>query len=213
MCWSATADLVAGAAIAAVGVACVARVRRTRDLPLAALPLLLGAHQITEAVVWDGGGGSGPATLAWAVVAMPLLAVWVPLGVLLAAPPTARRRLLVPAVVGLGVAAVLSFTLSARTVRAEVRGHTVGYVLDLPHAPVVVAAYLLATLGALLLAADPLLRLLGGTVAAGAVVCALLWRLEFVSTWCAVAAVASVMLFGWVRRTGREFTPRDAGTH
>ncbi|QIQ01002.1 DUF6629 family protein [Streptomyces liangshanensis] len=213
MCWSATADLVAGAAIAAVGVACVARVRRPRDLPLAALPLLLGAHQITEAVVWDGGGGSGPATLAWAVVAMPLLAVWVPLGVLLAAPPTARRRLLVPAVVGLGVGAVLSFSLSARTVRAEVRGHTVGYVLDLPHAPVVVAAYLLATLGALLLAADPLLRLLGGTVAAGAVVCALLWRLEFVSTWCAVAAVASVMLFGWVRRTGREFTPRDAGTH
>ncbi|MFJ2652040.1 DUF6629 family protein [Streptomyces sp. NPDC087420] len=213
MCWSATADLAAGAGIAAVGVACLARVRRARDLPLAALPLLLGAHQITEAVVWDGGGGTGAATLAWAVVAMPLLAVWVPLGVLLAAPPHARRRLVVPAVLGLAVAGVLSFYLSARTVRAEVRGHTVGYVLDLPDAAVVVAAYLLATLGALLLAGDPLLRLLGGTVAAGAVVCALLWRLEFVSTWCAVAAVASVMLLGWVGRTVREFTPHDAGTH
>lgn len=34
VCWSATADLVAGAGIIAVGVVCVARVRRARDLPL-----------------------------------------------------------------------------------------------------------------------------------------------------------------------------------
>ena len=40
MCWSATADLVAGAGVAAAGVACVAQVRDRRDLPLAALPLL-----------------------------------------------------------------------------------------------------------------------------------------------------------------------------
>lgn len=200
MCWSATADLVAGAAISALGAVCVARVRRARDLPLATLPLLLGAHQIVESVVWDAGGGSGPATLAWAVMAMPVLAVWVPLGVLLAAPRRARARLWVPAVLGAAVAGVLSYALATRTVRAEVRGHTVGYVLDVPHAPWVVAGYLLATVGALLLAGDPSLRLLGGTVAAGAIVCATLWRLEFVSTWCAVAAVASVMLLGWVRR-------------
>ncbi|HET6855660.1 MAG TPA: DUF6629 family protein, partial [Streptomyces sp.] len=78
MCWSATADLVAGVGIAGVGAACVVRVRRVRDLPLAALPLLLGAHQMVEAVVWRSGGGTGPATTAWAVIALPLLAVWVP---------------------------------------------------------------------------------------------------------------------------------------
>lgn len=75
MCWSATADLVAGTAIAAVGVACVAQVRRARDLPLAALPLLLGAHQVIESVVWRSAGGAGPATVAWAVIALPLLPV------------------------------------------------------------------------------------------------------------------------------------------
>ncbi|MGW3917686.1 DUF6629 family protein, partial [Streptomyces sp. NPDC005070] len=92
MCWSATADLVAGAGVAVVGVACVIRARRRTDLPLAALPLLLGAHQIVEARVWDAGGGTGPATVAWAVIALPLLAVWVPAGVLCAAPSSARRR-------------------------------------------------------------------------------------------------------------------------
>ncbi|WP_324617216.1 DUF6629 family protein [Streptomyces sp. NRRL F-2580] len=49
MCWSATADLVAGTVVAAVGVVCVAHVRRVRDLPIAAPPLLLGAHQLVAA--------------------------------------------------------------------------------------------------------------------------------------------------------------------
>lgn len=107
MCWSATADLAAGVGIAAVGAACVAQLRRARDLPLAALPLLLGAHQIIESAVWNSGGGTGAATMAWAVIALPVLAVWVPLGVLLAAPPRARRRLSAPAAAGLPRAAPL----------------------------------------------------------------------------------------------------------
>lgn len=200
MCWSATADLVVGAGIAAVGVACLARLRHARDLPLAALPLLLGAHQVIESFVWRSGGGGGPATVAWAVIALPLLAGWVPLGVLLAAPPAARRRQSVPAAAGVAVAAALAYCLATRPVTAEIRGHTLGYVLDLPGSPLLVTGYLLATVGSLLLGGDPLLRLLGMLVAAGAVICAALWRLEFISTWCAFAAVAAVVLLGWVRR-------------
>ncbi|MEV7422754.1 MULTISPECIES: DUF6629 family protein [unclassified Streptomyces] len=202
MCWSATADLVVGTGITVVGVACVVCTRTARDLPLAALPLLLGAHQIVESAVWRAGGGAGPATLAWAVIALPLLAVWVPFAVLLAAGPEARRRLMIPAVAGLATAAVLSYWLArgTGTVTAEIRGHTVGYVLDLPYAPPVVVAYLVATVGSLLLGGDRAVRLLGVVVAAGAALCAALWRLEFVSTWCALAAVASVLL---LRRAGR----------
>ncbi|WLQ32177.1 hypothetical protein P8A18_01410 [Streptomyces castrisilvae] len=205
MCWSATADLVAGGAVAAIGVACVARARRARDLPLAALPLLLGAHQIIESAVWHADGGSGPATVAWAVIALPLLPLWVPLGVLCAAPAHARRRLAVPLAFGAATSAFLAYALATRTVTAQVRGHTLGYALDLPHPPLLVAGYLLATIGSLLLSGDRGLVLLGVLVAGGAVVCAALWRLEFISTWCALAAVCSVVLLGW---SGR---PRAAG--
>ncbi|WP_405690352.1 DUF6629 family protein [Streptomyces sp. NBC_00057] len=201
MCWSATADLVAGTCIAAVGVACVAQVRRVRDLPL-----LLGAHQIIESVIWRSGGGTGPATLAWAVIALPLLPLWVPLGVLCAAPPHARRRLLVPLAAGIATAVPLAYCLAARPVTAEIRGHTLGYVLDLPGSGLLVSGYLLATVGSLLLAGDRLLRWLGVLVAVGAAVCAALWRLEFVSTWCAFAAVCSVILLGWTgRRPAEQF--------
>ncbi|MFB7590106.1 DUF6629 family protein [Streptomyces sp. NPDC056169] len=199
MCWSATADLWAGLGITAVGLASVASVRRAGDAPLAALPLLLGAHQVVEAAVWRSGGGAGPATLAWAVIALPLLPVWVPVGVLTAARPVDRRRLSVPLAAGLATTAVLAYRLATRPVTAEIRGHTLGYVVDLPYAALLITGYLLATVGALLLARDRILRLLGLLTGAGAVVCALLWSAEFVSTWCALAAVASVVLLVWVR--------------
>ncbi|MFC9392866.1 DUF6629 family protein [Streptomyces sp. NPDC057027] len=199
MCWSATADLWAGLGIAAVGVSSLASVRRPGDAPLAALPLLLGAHQVVEAAVWHAGGGTGPATLAWAAIALPLLPLWVPLGVLTAARPADRPRLLVPLAAGLVTAAVLAYRLAVHPVAAEIRGHTLGYAVDLSYAPLVLAGYLLATVGALLLARDRLLRILGLVTGTGAVVCALLWRTAFVSTWCALAAAASLLLFAWVR--------------
>ncbi|MFB8266027.1 DUF6629 family protein [Streptomyces sp. NPDC055955] len=203
MCWSATADLVAGTAIAGVGAVCVARTvraRRPRDLPLVALPLLLGAHQIVESVLWRSGGGTGSATLAWAVIALPVLALWVPVGVVCAAPRCARGRLLIPLAAGAVTAAGLAYALATRTVTAEIRGHTVGYALGLPHAGLLVAGYLLATVGSLLLSADRGLVLLGVLVAVGAAVCVALWRWEFVSTWCAFAAVCSVVLLRWTGR-------------
>lgn len=199
MCWSATADLVAGSGIAVVGVACVTRVRSSRDVPLASLPLLLGAHQVVESVVWESGGGSGPATVVWAVIALPVLAVWVPVSVWCAAPPRVRRRLLLPLAAGTVTAALLAHGLATGPVTAEPRGRTIGYTVGLSHTPVFVTGYLLATVGSLLLSGDRWLRALGILVAIGAPACWALWRLEFISTWCALAAVCSVVLLGWVR--------------
>ncbi|NUR02394.1 MAG: hypothetical protein HOY79_39405 [Streptomyces sp.] len=207
MCWSATADLAAGAGITCVGVACATRVHRIGDLPLAALPVLLGVHQLVEARVWQVGGGTGWATVAWVVIALPLLAVWVPLAVLSAVPRDAAARLTIPVASGVATAAVLAYAVATRPVRAEIRGHTVGYVIGLPYAGVLIAGYLLATLGALLLSGDRWLVALGVLAGLGALVCWALWRLEFVSTWCAFAAACSVVVFGWV--AGRR--PRSRG--
>ncbi|KOG34918.1 MULTISPECIES: DUF6629 family protein [Streptomyces] len=200
MCWSAAADLWAGLGIVAVGVASLASVRRPADAPLAALPLLLGAHQIVEAAVWHGGGGTGPATLAWTVIALPVLPLWVSAGVMAAARPADRPRLRAPLLAGAATAAFLAYRLATRPVSAGIRGRTLGYAVDLPYAPLVLAGYLLATVGALLLARDRILRFLGVVTGSGAVVCAVLWGEAFVSTWCALAAVASLLVLFWIRR-------------
>lgn len=197
-----------GAAVASVGTVCVARTRRAGDLPMAALPLLLGVHQLVEAHIWHTGGGTGAATVAWAVIALPVLAVWVPVGVWCAAPRRTRRRVTVVVAVGVVTAAGLTYGLATRPVRAEIRGHTMAYVIGLPQAELLIAGYLIATVGALLLSGDRRLTLLGVLCGVGAVVCWLLWRLQFVSTWCALAAVCTVVLYKWVRR--RRTTPKMA---
>ncbi len=81
---------------------------------------------------------------------------------------------------------------------ATVHGHTLGYAVGVPHpAAVLLAGYLLATVGSLLASGDRLLRRLGLVTGVGAVVCALLWRLAFASTWCALAALAGLLLLQW----------------
>ncbi|NEB44296.1 DUF6629 family protein, partial [Streptomyces sp. SID339] len=95
---------------------------------------------------------------------------------------------------------VLAYALATRPVSAEIRGHTVGYALGLPQTGPVVAGYLLATVGSLLLSGERGLVLFGVLVAAGAAVCFVLWREEYVSTWCAFAAVCSLLLTRWAAR-------------
>src|SRR5216683_2613588 len=151
MCWSADADLVAGSVIMAVGVGCVAGVRRSRDVPLASTPAAVRV----------------------------------------------RRRLQALVVVGAATSAVLAITLARHPVTARPLGHTIGYTIDVPMIPLVIAGYLAATLGALLLAPDPRIRALGVISAIGAAACFLVWELAFASTWCAVAAVASLVLLRW----------------
>ncbi len=192
----------AGTVLTGLGVWCLARVQRWRDVPLGAVPLLLGAHQLTEAAVWSG-TASPAARVAWAVIALPLLPALVPLGVWLSAGPAApgdpaQRRRAALAVLGVAVAVPLAVAVAAHPVTAEIDGHTLRYGVGVPHAPLLLTCYLLVTVGALLLGGDRLLRVLGLLVGVGAVLCGLLWQLAFVSTWCGVAALASVVLLRWV---------------
>lgn len=110
----------------------------------------------------------------------------------------ARRRLNFLLALGVATAAGLAAAVATGPVTAEIRGHTVGYSVHLSHPAVLVAGYLLATVGSLLLSGDRWLLVLGVVVGVGAAACFTLWRLEFVSTWCAFAALWSVLLFDWV---------------
>ncbi|WP_436789557.1 DUF6629 family protein [Yinghuangia sp. YIM S10712] len=225
MCWSATADVIAGTAVSAVGIATLASVRHARDVPLASVPLLLGFHQLVEAVVWRGEEGKATEQAAelareiWAFIAFPLLPFLVPLGVLAAVWPTAdrSRRVALAALSGIGVvvAALLGAALADGPVNAQVNGHTVQYAIGIDHPYPLIGGYLVATLGALLASGDRILVLFGAVGAVGAGVCGWLWTKEFASTWCALAAVASVMLLAWVRSRvsgeSAEAVPSDGG--
>ncbi|MQS15420.1 hypothetical protein F7Q99_24910 [Streptomyces kaniharaensis] len=223
MCWSTQADAVAGGVVASVGALCLARAHRSgrpQRLPLAALPLVLGAHQLIEALVWLGADGDLPAALAdpartaWAAIALPLLPILVPAAVWCAstepghpASPSRRRLLAGLTTLGTTVAIPLAAAVAHHPVTATEHGHTLSYGLGVPHPAVLLTGYLLATVGSLLTSGDPTLRRLGLLTGAGAAVCALLWRLAFLSTWCALAALVSVLLLHWSGRPPYSLAP------
>ena len=214
MCWSPTADAVAGAVIGSLGVVALVGARRGHDRVLGALPLVLGAHQLVEAVVWletQGRVSAGlgrAAVTTWAVIAFVVLPAFVPLGVLVSAWPggVGRWRLAGCLVVGMAVSAVFGADVAGRAVTARAEGHVLnyglGYGLGSGAGWLLIGGYLLATLGAPLLSPDRFVRWFGIAAFVGAAGCAAAWRLEFASTWCAYAAVLSVMLLVWVRRPG-----------
>lgn len=215
MCWSAGADLVAGGTVSALGVLALTRVRRPRELPLAALPLVLGVHQLVEAFVWwgeQGQLGAGSAALArtvWAVIAYPLLPTLVPLAVLLVAAPARRRTVLLFLAVGLVTSAVLVGAVAAGPVTAEMDGHTLRYGVGVPDSLLVGVGYLLATVGALVASGQRDIRTLGVACGVGAMVCLTLWQTAFVSTWCALAAVCSLLVLRWLARQRSDYPVRS----
>lgn len=210
MCWSPTADLIAGSAITVVGVLAVASARRVRDVPMAALPLVLGAHQLIEMVVWRNAGDGmhavgGTAALLWVIIAFPLLPAYVPLAVRWSTAYRSSRIRIAPFVaIGLVTSAYLAYAVAADPVTAQPFGHTMRYNLHhLALENLAVIGYLVATLGSLLMSDQRELRLLGVVCSFGALGCFLLWEDAFVSTWCALAAVASLMVLYWLRRPRR----------
>jgi hypothetical protein len=86
MCFSATADVAVGAALAPIAVLPHREVRHRRELPFALLPTVFAVRQFIEAFIWTRQDGSPPsslthlAVLTYLFIAFPLLPTRVPLG-------------------------------------------------------------------------------------------------------------------------------------
>lgn len=199
MCFSPQGDLAGGCVVTAIGVDAFRHLRgRESHLLLAGLPLVLGAHQLDESLVWWGLRGEVPhmvgtvATWVYLLVALVVVPVLVPVAILRIEPAPARRRL-VALLAGLGgiVAAVLLETMIRNGVSARQGYFHVGYSIGLRHGMVVIGLYVVATCGALLLSGYRHIRIFGLANVAVVVALALLTADGFASLWCFYAALAS----------------------
>lgn len=199
MCLSAEVDLVAGLVIGAAGVDALCHVEDRRELPVAALPVVLGAHQLVEAVAWgslEGRVGAMAGDIAvwiYLIVAFGLLPLYVPFAVSLLEPNRARKvamRHLIA--LGGAVSLVLVATMLRGPVEAAIGGRYIAYEIPLDHGGLVVAAYVAATCGSLLLSSHHVVARFGA-INMG-VVLLLTWANTsgFASLWCAWAAIASL---------------------
>lgn len=199
MCFSPEGDVVGGVVVTAIGVdACRQLEARRSHLLLAGLPLLLGAHQLIESLVWWGIRGDVPhsvgtvATWAYLLIALVVVPVVVPLAVLRSEPGSRRRWVQAPfAGLGAGVAILLLVTMIRNSVTAGQGSYHVAYSIGLRHGIVVVGLYVAATCGVLLVSGYRHVQVFGLANLGAVIALALLTADGFASLWCFYAALAS----------------------
>jgi hypothetical protein len=198
MCFSAEADLVVGAVITGAGVDALRHVRHKREVGLAALPLVFGAHQMIETFTWWGLEGSVPAgvgeaaTWLYLFIAF-LLPVVVPLALLSIDP--VRRRAIVPFVLlGAAVSVIILAELIAGPVTARIAGRYIEYDAHLGYGGPLTALYVAATCGPLVLSSIRRMVVFGALNLGAVAVLAWLMATGVISLWCAWAAVASLVI-------------------
>ena len=201
MCFSATASFSAGALLLGIGVLTLKSVKRRREWPFAAIPLLFAIQQLIEGVVWLTFSADAPLlntvmTHSYSFFSHVLWPVYLPVAVLLIEPPGGRQRALTALVLaGSAVGIYLLYVLVAFPVVSRPTGLHVEY--DSPHffAAAVMTLYLVST------TVSPLLSTLRGVKVFGAL--ALLsfgatyyfYATWFISVWCFFAALLSTVIY------------------
>jgi hypothetical protein len=216
MCFAPEADAVAGVVIVAVGVDALRHVGSPKQLALAALPLLFGLHQLTEAFVWWGLQGHVSQSVErialwmWLLFAFVVLPLLLPIAVDLVERSGARRRLIGAfAALGFVVAVALAIAIFRGPVDAQIQGRCIAYSVGaLGNGREWTVLYVIAACGALLASSHRDLAALGGVNLV--VIPLLMWLTVdgFVSLWCFWAAIASIVIAFHLRRVART---RDAG--
>ena len=208
MCFSASANFIGSAVLGTIGAMTLAEVKHRRELLFAAMPCLFALHQFTEGFVWLGLNGTLPAIVthdagaAYILYAQGLLPFLLPLSVLLIEPAGPRqRRMLDFCLLGGALTIYLLWGLIAYPIEIYARGHGIVYFNQISTTDLVAVLYVAATCGALFFSGFRELVLLGGLNLAGLLIVMLVRRYEFTSIWCAYAAVVSVVIYFFFRRS------------
>lgn len=201
MCFSASASFVAAASLSAVGVVSLRKTTRAAEVPLAMIPVLFGAQQFTEGLVWLSFGYDAPrlgrvATYAYSFFSHTLWPIFVPFAVALLERARWRRRgLALFEVVGLAVGLYLLYFIVRYPVTARVVERHIIYVSPHFYLPTVMVLYFSATCLSFLVSSHPLLKVFGVLALATAIVAYHFAAAAFVSVWCFFAAVLSLVIY------------------
>jgi hypothetical protein len=202
MCFSPQADLAGGLVICAIGIDAVRHVRQRRQLlALAWIPLLLGAHQLVEALVWLWLQGHVPrgighvALWAYLLIAFVVLPLFVPMAVI-ALEPSRRRKLMMVAfaLTGTVIAVILFAAMVRGPVSVTVAPYHLSYGIRVTGGLLIVVLYVVAVCGALLVSGYRDVAIFGGVNLVAVIVIAWLTISGFASVWCAWAAVSSAAI-------------------
>jgi hypothetical protein len=202
MCFSPEADIGGGLLICAIGVDAVRHIGRRREfIAMAWIPVLLGAHQFIEALVWLWLQGHVPrgighvALWAYLLIAFVVLPVFVPLAVIALEPTRRRKQLMAPfALIGTVVAVILFAAMVRGPVSVKLAPYHLSYSIRLSDGLAIVALYVVAVCGPLLVSGYRNVALFGIVNLVAVIIIARLTVSGFASVWCGWAAITSAAI-------------------
>ena len=202
MCFSPEADIGGGLLICAIGVDAVRHIGQRREfIAMAWIPVLLGAHQFIEALVWlwlqgHVPGGIGHVALwAYLLIAFVVLPVFIPLAVIALEPTRRRKQLMAPfALIGTGIAVVLLAAMIRGPVGVKLAPYHLSYSIRLSDGLLIVALYVVAVCGPLLVSGYRNVALFGIVNLVAVIIIARLTISGFASVWCGWAAITSAAI-------------------
>jgi hypothetical protein len=202
VCFSPQADIAGGLLITAIGVDAVRHIGQRREfIALAWIPVLLGAHQFIEALVWLWLQGHVPrgigyvALWAYLLIAFVVLPVFIPLAVIALEPTRRRKQMMVPfALLGGVIAGTLFAAMIRGPVGVRLASYHLSYSIRLSDGFLVVALYVVAVCGPLLVSGYRNVMLFGIVNLVAVIIIARLTISGFASVWCGWAAVTSAAI-------------------
>jgi hypothetical protein len=214
MCFSAGASLGVSVVLAGIGSASVSRNTSARLRMLAAMPLLFGAQQAAEGVVWLTMGDPARANMhqlgvsAFLGFAFVIWPVYAPVSLYIAERDPGRRRILrALALLGTVVAVSAALLLTRWHPVASVAGHSIRYdhiggegsLLN----GLLLLAYVGPTVVPFLVSSTTMVRTIGGALLVSLLVTVAVERSALTSVWCFFAALLSVLIVVAVARETR----------
>jgi hypothetical protein len=202
--------------LALAGVATLSKARGPRERPLAAVPLVFALQQGIEGMLWrtvpvGHQAGRGLAT-GFAILALIVWPLFVPLAVGLAEKVRKRRRLILALMgPGLGVAGYSVMDIRDHPYMAWPAPHSLVYINDSPFPWPLMLAYLAAVCAPPLLSSSPAIRWFGVVVTLGLAITLGFFFVSLVSVWCFFAAIASAILVGHFWRAQAALKPVNSG--
>ena len=213
MCFSATASFTAAAGLSAAGVVTLRQAKDRASRPLAAMPLLFGAQQAVEGVIWVTGGYPGLRAAAASLYVFFSHIFWptyVPLAVIAIEPPGPRRTILKGfSLFGVALSVWLASFIVRGPVTADPTCCGIVYNLNVPSVPYGLAAYVFVTCFSCFVSSHKFIRVFGVTLMGSLAIALWSHREAFYSVWCFFAAILSLIIYAHLRGD-RPLWPRAA---
>ncbi len=208
MCFSAAANFIGSAALGAIGVVTLKKVKHRRELLFASLPTLFAIHQFIEGFVWLGLDGKlSPAVThdmgaAFMLYAQGLLPFLLPLSVLLFEADAKSRKSMLPFLaIGTGTALYILWALTAFPTQVYVKENSIVYINQATNNTAVAILYVIATCGSLFFSKVRAMVAFGAANLTILLIVMAFKRYAFTSLWCAYAAIASVIILAYFWRS------------